>query len=290
MNELPQQLLNGIAIGGIYALNALGLTMIYGMMNVVNIAHGELYMLGALFAFFFANILGLPYFLAVIVAVGVVAIMGFLIERLTLRPIQGQPMVLTTLVTLGVSLILQNVSLIITGGVPRYINSPFSEAPIVLGMIQMSPARLFAVIASGVIIVLTHLFLTKTVAGNSIRAAFQDKDASALVGINVNRIYMLTYGLGAALAALGGGLLGTIAYVDPSMGAKGLMKSFVVVTIGGMGNLIGAIFGGLILGVVETLATAFISSEYKDVIGFIMVVVILLFLPQGLFGAKERKA
>lgn len=290
MSELPQQLLNGIAIGGIYALNALGLTMIYGMMNVVNIAHGELYMLGALFAFFFANMLGLPYFPAVLVAVLVVALMGIIIERLSLRPIQGQPMVITTLVTLGVSLILQNVSLIITGGVPRYINSPFSDAPVVLGAIQMSPARLFAVVASGVVIVLTHLFLEKTVIGNSIRASFQDKDASSLVGINVSRVYMLTYALGAALAALGGGLLGTISYVDPTMGAKGLMKSFVVVTIGGMGNLIGAIFGGLILGIVETLAAAFISSEYKDVFGFLMVVVVLLFLPQGLFGAKERKA
>lgn len=290
MSELPQQLLNGIVIGGIYALNALGLTMIYGMMNVVNIAHGELYMLGALFAFFFANVLGLPYLPAVIVAVVVVALLGMVIERLGLRPIQGQPMVITTLVTLGVSLILQNVSLIITGGVPRYINSPFADAPVILGAVQMSPARLFAVGASAVVIVLTHLFLEKTTVGKSIRASFQDKDASLLVGINVSRVYMLTYALGAALAALGGGLLGTISYVDPTMGAKGLMKSFVVVTIGGMGNLIGAIFGGLILGIVETLAAAFISSEYKDVIGFVMVVVILLFLPQGLFGAKERKA
>lgn len=290
MSELPQQLLNGIAVGGIYALNALGLTMIYGMMNVVNIAHGELYMLGALFTFFFATMLGLPYFVSVLVAVVVVALLGAAIERIGLRPIQGQPMVITTLVTLGVSLILQNVSLIITGGVPRYIEAPFSETPVVLGAIQMSPARLFAVAASGVVIVLTHLFLEKTMIGNSIRAAFQDKDASSLVGINVSRVFMFTYALGAALAALGGGLLGTISYVDPTMGAKGLMKSFVVVTIGGMGNLIGAIFGGLILGIVETLAAAFISSEYKDVIGFVMVVVVLLFLPQGLFGAKERKA
>jgi branched-chain amino acid transport system permease protein len=290
VNELPQQLLNGISIGCIYALNALGLTMIYGMMNVVNIAHGELYMLGAMFAFFLSSSLGLPYFPAVIVAVLLVALLGMVIERTALRPIEGQPMVITTLVTLGVSLILQNVSLIITGGVPQYINSPFPEAPLVLGAMQISPSRLFAVVAAAVVIVLTNLFLQKTVAGNSIRASFQDKEASALVGIKVSRVYMLTYALGAALAALGGGLLGTIAYVDPNMGAKGLMKSFVVVTIGGMGNLIGAIFGGLILGVVETLAAVFISSEYKDVIGFIMVVVILLFLPQGLFGAKERKA
>jgi branched-chain amino acid transport system permease protein len=290
VNELPQQLLNGIVIGGIYALNALGLTMIYGMMNVVNIAHGELYMLGALFTFFFISILRLPFFLSVIVAVLFVALLGCVIERVTLKPIQGQPMVITTLVTLGVSLILQNVALIVTGGIPQYIDSPFSSTPLVLGPVQMSPTRLFAVAASGVVIVATHLFLEKTVIGNSIRAAFQDKDAASLVGINVSRVYMLTYALGAALAALGGGLVGTISYVDPSMGAKGLMKSFVVVTIGGMGNIIGAIFGGLILGIVETLSAAYISSEYADVIGFVMVVVILLFLPQGLFGAKERSA
>ena len=290
MSELPQQLLNGITIGGIYALNALGLTMIYGMMNVVNIAHGELYMLGALGAFFLVDSFNVPYFLAVILAVALVALLGALIERVSLRPIRGQPMVTTTLVTLGISQILKNVSVIVTKGVPRYIGSPFSDAPVVLGPVQIVPARLFAVITAAFVIILTHLFLQKTVIGSTMRASFQDKEASSLVGINVSRIYMFTFGLGAALAALGGGLLGTFSFVDPNMGAKGLMKSFVVVTIGGMGNMIGAIFGGLILGVVETIAAGYISSEYKDVIGFLMVVVVLLFLPQGLFGAKERKA
>ncbi|HEY3314920.1 MAG TPA: branched-chain amino acid ABC transporter permease [Bacillota bacterium] len=290
MGQLAQQLLNGVVIGGIYALSALGLTMIYGMMNIVNVAHGELYMLGALFAYYLTSTLGLPYLPAVLVALILVGVIGGAIERSSLRRIRGQTMVVTTLVTLGWSLILQNVSLIITGGVPRYIASPFSETPLAFAGMQIAQARLFAALAAGVVIIATHLFLQKTVLGNAMRASFQDKDAASLVGINVSLIYMLTFALGAALAALSGGLLGTISYVDPSMGAKGLMKSFVVVTIGGMGSFIGAIFGGLILGIVEVLAAAYISSAYKDVIGFVMVVVVLLFLPSGLFGKRERYA
>ncbi len=290
MGQLAQQLLNGVVMGGIYALSALGLTMVYGMMNIVNVAHGELYMLGALFTYYLTSTLGLPYLPSVLAALVLVALIGGAMERSSLRRIRGQTMVVTTLVTLGWSLILQNVSLILTGGIPRYITSPFPETSLVLGGLQIAPSRLFAALAAGAVIVLTHLFLQKTVLGNAMRASFQDKDAASLVGINVGLIYMLTFALGAALAALSGGLLGTISYVDPSMGAKGLMKSFVVVTIGGMGSFIGAIFGGLILGIVEALAAAYISSAYKDFIGFIMVVVILLFLPSGLFGKRERYA
>ena len=290
MNQLYQQLANGMVMGGIYALSALGLTMVYGMMNIVNVAHGDLYMLGALFAYLATSILGLPFFIAVVFAIFVVGFLGMAVERIALRPVRGHTMTVTMLVTLGLSLILQNVSLIFTGGVPKYIKSPFSELPISIGAVQMAPARLFAAFAAAIVIILTHLFLTRTIHGNAMRAAFQDKDASLLAGINVNRIYMLTFALGAGLAALGGGLTGTISYVDPAMGAKGLMKCFVVVTIGGMGSFIGAIFGGLILGLVEALAAAYISSAYKDVIGFAMVIVFLMFLPSGLFGSKERKA
>lgn len=277
-------------MGGIYALNAVGLTMIYGMMNIVNVSHGELYMLGALFTYLTISVLNLPYFLAVIIGVLIVGTLGMLIERGLLRRIRNAPIVLTTLVTLGASLILQNVSLIATSGVPRYIASPFSNDPLIFGSVQILPARLFAAVVAGVVIIATHLFLQKTMWGNAMRAAFQEKDASRLVGINVNKVYMLTFAIGAALAALGGGLMGTISYVDPMMGAKGLTKCFVVVTIGGMGNFLGAIYSGLLLGIVETFTAAYISSAYKDMVGFVMVVVVLLFMPTGLMGFKERRA
>ena len=217
-------------------------------------------------------------------------LLGMGIERWTLRPVRQYPMTVTMLVTLGLSLILQNVTLIITGGVPKNIISPFSEVPISIGGVRMAPVRVFAAAAAACVILGTHFFLTRTKHGNAMRASFQDKEASLLVGINVSRIYMLTFALGAGLAALGGGLTGTLSYVDPAMGAKGLMKCFVVVTIGGMGSFIGAIFGGLALGLIEALAAAYISSEYADLIGFVMVIGILLFAPTGLFGAKERTA
>ena len=290
MEQLAQQLANGIVIGGIYALAALGLTLIYGIMDIVNIAHGELFMLGALITYYLTENLGLSFFVAVVLSIGMVALLGALIERLALRPIRTAPIVVTTLATLGVSLILQNVCLIMTSGVPRFIPSPFPETPLSFGGISLAPARLFAAAVALVCILGVHLFLHRTKMGNAMRAAFQDKDASWLAGINVGATYMFSYAFGAALAALGGALMGVVAYVDPMMGAKGLMKCFVVVTIGGMGNFMGAIFSGLLLGVIEALAAGYVSSLYKDVIGFVMVVLVLLFLPQGLFGRRERRA
>ncbi|HHY94828.1 MAG TPA: branched-chain amino acid ABC transporter permease [Firmicutes bacterium] len=288
VGQLAQQLANGIVIGGIYALSAVGLTMIYGMMNIVNVAHGELFMLGALLTYYLTQAVGLSFFVGVAASILLVSALGMVIERAALRPIRNSPMVVTTLATLGISLMLQNLCLIITSGIPRFIGSPFSDIPLSVAGITLAPARLFATVVAVAVIVGTHVFLHRSKLGNAMRAAFQDKEASSLAGINVSSIYMLTYALGAGLAALAGALLGTVAYVDPMMGAKGLMKCFVVVTIGGMGDFLGAIFAGFLLGVVETLSAAYISSMYKDVIGFVMVIVVLLFLPSGLFGRKER--
>ena len=291
MGELAQQLANGLVLGGIYSLAALGLTLIYGIMDIVNIAHGELFMLGALLTYYLTAVVGLSFFLSGIIAILLVAFLGMFVERVALRPIAHAGISVTTLATLGISLILQNVSLIMTSGVPRFIPSPFSEKPLTLfGVVSMAPARIFSAVVAFVVIVGVHLFLHRTKQGNAMRAAFQDKDASWLVGINVGTTYMFSYAFGAALAALGGALLGTVAFVDPMMGAKGLMKAFVVVTIGGMGNFMGAIFSGLLLGVMEALTAGYVSSLYKDVIGFVLVVVILVFLPSGLFGRKERRS
>ncbi len=290
MEQFAQQIANGLVLGGIYSLAALGLTLIYGIMDIVNIAHGELFMLGALLTYYLTAAMGIPFFFSVVLAVALVALLGMVIERTALRPIANSPMVVTTLATLGVSLILQNVTIIVSGGVPRFIPSPFPETPVVVGGVSLAPARIFAAAVALLVIVGVNYFLRRTKAGNAMRAAFQDKDASWLVGINVRNTYLLSYAFGAILAALGGALLGIVAYVDPLMGAKGLMKSFVVVTIGGMGSFVGAIFGGLFLGVVETLTAGYVSSMYKDVIGFVMVILILLFLPSGLFGRRERRA
>jgi len=290
VQQFAQQLANGLVVGGIYSLAAIGLTLIYGIMDIVNIAHGELFMLGALLTYYFTAAFGIPFVLSVVLALAAVALLGMLIERTALRPIANSPIVVTTLATLGVSLIVQNVTLILSGGVPRFIPSPFSDTPLSIGGVSLAPARVFAAVTAFAVIVGVHYFLRKTKVGNAMRAAFQDKDASWLVGINVKTTYLLSYAFGAALAALGGALLGVVAYVDPLMGAKGLMKSFVVVTIGGMGSFVGAIFGGLFLGVAETLTAGYISSMWKDAIGLIMVIVILLFLPSGLFGRRERRA
>ncbi len=289
MNQFVQQAANGLLLGSIYSLIALGLSMIFGMMNIVNVAHGDFYMLGALVAYYTVASFHLPYAVAVVASVAVVGALGAAIERGILRRVRESAMVTTMLITLGLSLLLQNFSLMATGGVPHFIRSPFSPEPLVLGLVHVAPARLFAAVFSILFIIAVHLFLTRTKWGNAMRACFQDKTAASLAaGIDIEKVYALTFALGVGMAALAGTLLGTIFFVDPMMGAKGMTKSFVVVIVGGMGSFVGAIFSGLLLGVTETLAAAYLSSGYKDVVGFILVVLVLTFRPAGLFGKRIR--
>jgi len=281
--EVSQQVVNGLIIGSVYALMAIGLTLIFGMMDVVNFAHGEFYMLGAFFSYYLAGFLGLDYYTAVLVSILLVVGVGFLCERLLLRPLRKETVITTVLATIGLSIFLKNSALIVWGARPKLIDSPFALDAIHIGPIAVTEAKIFASAVTIAAILLAHLGIQKTRLGRAMRATFQDKEASYLVGVSVSNIYVLTFVLGAGLAATAGALIGTIFLVYPDMGELAAMKAFVVVIMGGMGSFMGAIFGGLILGVAEAIGAGFISSGYKDAIGFILVISILMFKPSGLF-------
>ena len=286
-----QQIVNGLIIGGIYALIAVGLTTIFGLMHVVNFAHGEFYMLGGMVAFLITQILWSNYFFAFGASIAIVMVIGFFVEKILIKKLRatGVDLLVTgALVTIGVSIFFQNTSLLIFGSIPKLIQSPFSTEPLKIGPVLVGRMYIFAAAVTVAVILAAHYSIKKTKLGMAMRATFQDKDVASLVGVNIDRVYSFTFMLGAGLAATAGALLGPIFVIYPNVGERVMLKAFVIVIMGGMGNFLGAIFGGLLLGVAESLAAAYISAEYKDLIGFVIVLLILVFRPSGLFGKMKR--
>lgn len=286
--ELIQHIVNGLVLGGGYALMGIGLTLIFGIMRVVNFAHGELYMLGAFFLFTLFSLGGVNFFAASLLAIIGVSLLGAGVERVILRPLRDQPIEIPMLAMVALSVILQNAAILIWDPSPKTISHPFSPIPMVLGPIHVVSIRIFAGLTAVALIVGAHLFIQKSRLGKAMRATFQDKEMAELVGVDVDRIYMVTFSFGAALAGASGVLLGAVFWVYPAMGDLAALKSFAVVIMGGLGDFLGAIAGGLLLGVAENLGAGYVSSGYKDAIGFIMIILLLLLRPQGLFGKRER--
>jgi branched-chain amino acid transport system permease protein len=283
-----QFFVNGLVTGCFYALIALGLTLIFGMMGVVNFAHGEFFVLGGVFAYVFVALFGLPFWLAVILVVAVMAAIGALFDVLLVRPLRSHHILSTALVTIGLSIFLLNTTLVLFGPSPRSVETGFAKAPILIGPVVLTEARVFAMILGISAILLLHLLIHKTKLGRAMRATFQNRDAAALVGVNIEFVYTFTFAIGTAMAALAGALLGAIFVVHPSTAEVATLKAFVVVILGGMGSFPGAVAGGMILGIVESLWGGFFSSGYQDVIGFVLVILILLFKPTGLFSGSTR--
>jgi branched-chain amino acid transport system permease protein len=283
-----QFFVNGLVTGCFYALIALGLTLIFGMMGVVNFAHGEFFVLGGVFAYVFVALMAVPFWLAVILVVVVMALIGALFDFLLVRPLRSAHILSTALVTIGLSIFLLNTTLVLFGPSPRAIETGFAKAPILIGPVVLTEARVFAMILGIAAIALAHLLIQKTKLGRAMRATFQNRDAAALVGVNIELVYTFTFAIGTAMAALAGALLGAIFVVHPSTAEVATLKAFVVVILGGMGSFPGAVAGGLILGIVESLWGGFFSTGYQDVIGFVLVILILLFKPTGLFSGSTR--
>jgi branched-chain amino acid transport system permease protein len=287
MEEFLQHVSNGLIIGGAYALIGIGLTLILGIMKVVNFAHGELYMLGAYFAYTFVSLLQLGFVEGVIVASIAVALFGWLIDKSVLRPLRGRSIESSLLAMIGVSIVLQNAARFIWSPVPQTIQHTFSTTPVAIGPVYFTQIRLFAALMALALIVGTHFLVQKTMLGRAMRATFLDKEMAAILGVRVERIYSFTFAFGSGLAAVAGTLLGTIFVLKPTMGEFAVVKAFAVVIFGGMGSFPGAIFGGLILGVAENLGAAYVSSGYKDATAFALIIFILVFRPSGLFGKGQ---
>ena len=288
MDQLLQHLLNGLLLGATYSLLGIGLTLVFGLMNVVNFAHGEFYTLGAYATFAALTLGGLGFFVALAVAIVLGALAGAVCERVLLRPLRGESIDTTMLVMIGLWIALQNGELLAWGGVAKSIPHPFPTAPLTLGPIGIAPLRLFVVITAAALIVASWLLIQRTRLGRAMRATFQDRETAALMGVPIDRVHTVTFAFGSALAAAAGALLGPIFLAYPSMGDLASAKAFCVVILGGLGNLAGAAVGGLVLGIAEELGAGYVSSGYRDAVGFVIIILVLLFRPSGLFARAER--
>jgi branched-chain amino acid transport system permease protein len=288
MAELLQHLVNGLVLGGTYALLGIGLTLIFGLMNVVNFAHGEFYTLGAYAAFAALGLAGSNFFVALVGAIASGAALGALCEVTLLRPLRAESIDTTMLVMIGVWIAMQNAELLIWGGVAKSIPHPFPTAPLVLGPVSIAPLRVFVLVLAAGLIVLSYLLIHTTRLGTAMRATFQDRDTAALMGVRIGRMHTVTFAFGSALAAAAGALLGPVFLAYPSMGDLASLKAFSVVILGGLGNLPGATLGGLLLGVAEELGAGYVSSGYRDAAGFVIIILVLLLRPAGLFKKQER--
>ena len=288
MGELAQHLLNATILGGTYALLGIGLTLIFGIMRLVNFTHGELYAFGAYCVYALVMLLGVNFFLALVLAMVLGAALGAAIELLLLSRLRGADIDTTMLVMIGAWIAMQNTEQFVWSGVAHSITNPFPSEPFVLGPLSVSWNRVYVFAIALLLIGATYYLVNRTRLGKAMRATFQDRDTAALMGIRIDRIHTATFALGSSLAAAAGALLGPVFVVAPTMGDLAASKAFAIVILGGLGNITGATLGGFILAFVEEIGAGYISSGYRDAMGFLLIILILLVRPTGLFAQKER--
>ncbi len=288
MDQFLQHLLNATMLGGTYALLGIGLTLIFGIMRVVNFTHGELYTFGAYMVFFFAMTLSANFFLALVFAIALGIALGAAIEFVLLRRLRGASIDTTMLVMIGAWIAMQNSEQLAWTGVAKSVNHPFPLDPLVIGPVSVSWIRVFVFCVAILLIVGAHLLIHRTRLGKAMRSTFQDRETAALMGVNIDAIHTATFALGSGLAAAAGALLGPVFVLAPGMGDMAALKSFAIVILGGMGNFMGAALGGFLLALVEELGAGYISSGYRDGMGFLIIIVVLIFRPTGLFARAER--
>jgi branched-chain amino acid transport system permease protein len=288
LNELLQHLINAIILGGIYALLGIGLTLIFGIMRVVNFTHGELYAFGAYCMYAFVMPLGFNFYISLPLAMALGMMLGALIEIVLLSRLRGADIDTTMLVMIGAWIAMQNAEQLTWTGVALSINNPFPAEPLVLGPVSVSWNRVYVFFIALILIGATYFLVNRTRLGKAMRATFQDRDTAALMGIRIDRIHTATFAIGSGLAAAAGALLGPVFVVTPIMGDLAAAKAFAIVILGGLGNVVGAVAGGFILAFAEEIGAGYISSGYRDAMGFLLIILILLFKPTGLFARKER--
>ncbi|MGP1418644.1 MAG: branched-chain amino acid ABC transporter permease [Sphaerochaetaceae bacterium] len=294
-------MINGLTLGGIYALIALGYTMVYGILKFINFAHGDILMAGAyigLFVFDFLrgdSPLGIWWFFAFLIAMLCsmlfCAALGMFIEAVAYKPLRRATRLAPLLSAIGVSFILSNLAAWLFGTNSRKLAYPFDNSPVVMGSVSITPHQILILAASALMMIILRLFVDRTRMGKAMRATSLDQDTARLMGINPDHVISLTFAIGSALAACGGMLIALDFKVYATMGTMVGLKAFVAAVVGGIGNISGAMLGGLLLGVLETFGVAIlgIPQGYKDAIAFGMLILILLFKPEGLLGKNERE-
>ncbi len=288
-NVLIQTIIGGIGIGSLYALVALGTTMTYRSMGLINFAHGSIYMVGTYLGIIWYRgmVLGLnvPFPIAFIIGVLLNAFLGFFLERV-FRPLADVDMRNMLLGTIGLGFILDNLMVIFFGAEGFAVDSPLPMKPLIIAGIKFLPQNIMFFTVAAILVVCLQLFLSKSKFGKAMRASAMDREIARTMGIPVNKMNAITFAIGAGLAAAAGILAAPIVYVNPAMGAAVGQKGFASAVLGGLGNIPGAIVGGLLFGVFEAISAGFISSAYTKGIAFIVLLVILMFKPSGILGEK----
>lgn len=280
-----QQIFNGIMLGSTYAIVAVGLTLVFGILHIPNFAHGHLYMFGAYIAFFLMTIAGLGFWTSLLASVAVMGAVGVILERLAYRPLRERPHIDSFISAIGALMILETSVIVIWGPQGRRIPNPYPGIIEVLG-VTMSYQRLIVIVAAVSMILLLNLFIKRTTLGATIEAVAQNREGAMLVGIDVNKVSAITFAISAGTAAAAACLVAPIFIISPTMGALLGMKAFVIVILGGLGSIPGAIVGGYILGLLEAMGGGYLSAAYKDVYAFGALIVILSLKPTGLFGKE----
>lgn len=282
MELFAQQVLNGLVTGSVYSLVALGLTLIYGTMQVPNFAHGQLFMFGAYLSYALVMQAGFHYWVAMAVAVAALSVAGVALERLVFRPLRHARPINSMIAALGVMLFLEAVAQNIWGPEFRHMDTPYGSVVSLFGL-PVTGHRLILLAAAAASMTGLLLFLTRTTAGAAIRATAQNAEGALLVGIDTSRVAMTTFAISAALAAVAGALVAPISLVYPAMGALVTLKAFVIVVLGGMGSVTGALVGGYLLALAESLGGTYVSSAYQDLVAFAVLALVFTFKPTGLF-------
>ena len=290
VSTLLAGVISGLLLGGLYAIAALGLSLVFGVMRLVNIVHGEFLVLAAYLSLSIASALGLDPSLSVLLIAPVMFLIGYVIQRWVLNPLMhrgGEPPLLAAF---GLSIIAQNVMLLIWGADARTLTTSYSNLGVSLFGVRVPLMYLIAFVLAIILIAAVQLFISHSYLGKAIRAATQDPSTAQVMGINPRTIYTFTYGIGAAIATLGGTLIGLIFSFTPTSGLTWLLKGFVVVVMGGMGSIVGILAAGGILGIAEGIGGAIVGTGYRDMIGFLIFLIVLVFWPRGLFGKIGRFA
>jgi branched-chain amino acid transport system permease protein len=281
-----QGLLNGILFGGVYSLMAVGLSLIFGVMRVVNFAHGDMMVWGMYIALLLSERAGLDPYVSFVICAALLFLLGALVQRTLVQPIVDAPHEMQILLMLGVALVLENIALVAFGPDPQRVRSPLTMATLWIGPLFIDMARLVTFGVAVLLTALLYLFLFRTHLGKTIRAAADNNYGALVIGADVQRVYVVAFGIGAACVGAAGALVSAYLPFQPASGLSASVTSFNIVIIGGMGSLIGAFFGGLIVSVAESLGAVFLSPSLKEIVSFSLLILILLFRPAGLFGRR----
>ena len=285
---LLQAIVNGILMGGVYGLVAVGLTLIFGVMNIINFAHGAFMMLGMYATYWLYVLMGIDPYLSLLLTIPLLFFIGLLIERFLIDKVLDAPGHNQLLLTLGISLFIENFAILIWSPNFRTLDIPYLQKVITIGTVMISIPKMIAFFSAIIFSALLYFFLKKTDMGKAIRAASEEKEGALTVGINLKRIYYLAFGIGAACVGAAGTVTAPFFYVNPHVGGIFVIVAFVVVVLGGMGNFIGAFLAGLIIGLAESVGAAFLPGQVKQFIIYFIFLLVLLFKPEGLFGRSNE--